>query len=149
MTKVDKVRMAFDIATVAAEYPHLEDILIEALYLNLMEHQGRQPELEEFREYVHRATSTLPEWRLWEMVVRPVTPSKEPPPVPVRSPRRGRPKGSRSSSRQRIIDTYRSLRTSYGRAPTQRELASNLDPPIARRTLQQHLREYDLPWPPE
>lgn len=145
MTKVDKVRMAFDTATVAAEYPHFEDVLIEALYGNLMEHQGRQPELDEFREYVRRATSSLPEWQLWEMLFRPVTPSEEPAP----SPRRGRPKGSRSSSRQGIIDTYRSLRTSYGRAPTQGELASNLDPPIAKRTLQQHLREYGLTWPPE
>lgn len=149
MTKVDKVRMAFDIATIAAESPYLEDILIEAHYANFVECEGRQPELDEFREYVRNATSKLPEWQLWEMVVGPGTTSKEPPPVPGRSPRRGRPKGSRSSSRRGIIDTYRSLRTSYGRPPTQGELASNLDPPIARRTLQQHLREYGLPWPPE
>jgi hypothetical protein len=149
MPKLDRVRMTADIATVWAEYPHLEDILIEALYGHFMECEERQPELAEFREYVRHATSSLPEWQLWEMVVGPGTPSEEPPPIPARNPRRGRPKGSRSSSRQGIVDTYRSLRASYGRAPTQRELASNLDPPIARRTLQQHLREYGLPWPPE
>jgi len=144
--KVDKVRMAFDIATVAAEYPYLEDILIEALYGNFIDCFGYQPELDEFREYVRRATSSLPEWQLWDMLFRTVKPSDEP---PAPSPRRGRPKGSRSSSRQGIVDTYRSLRTCYGRPPTQGELASNLDPPIAKRTLQQHLREYGLPWPPE
>ena len=112
-----------------------------------MEHQGRQPELDEFREYVHRITSSLPEWR----AVGDALPTRdaERGGTSVRSPRRGRPKGSRSSSRQAIIDTYRSLRASYGRPPTQGELASNLDPPIAKRTLQQHLREYGLTWPPE
>lgn len=149
MIKFDKVRRAFDVAAVAAEYPHLEEILIDALYGNFMETYERQPELDEFREYVRRAVSSLPEWRLWEMLSRPVAVSEEPPPVPAPRPRRGRPKGSRSSSRRTIIATYRSLRSSYGRPPTQGELASNLDPPIAKRTLQQHLREFGLPWPPE
>ena len=39
MTTVDRVRMAFDTATIAAEYPHLEDVPIEALYGNLMDHE--------------------------------------------------------------------------------------------------------------
>ena len=32
---------------------------------------------------------------------------------------------------------------------TQRELADNLSPRIAPRTLQQHLTDYGLPWPIE
>jgi hypothetical protein len=58
-----------------------------------MECYGYQQELDEFREYVRRATSSLPEWQLWDMLFQTVIPSDEP---PAPSPRRGRPKGSRS-----------------------------------------------------
>ncbi len=63
--------------------------------------------------------------------------------------RRGRPKGTRSVPRQQIIDRFRSLRTSYGRNPTQAELAANLNPRIEVRTLKDHLTDYDLVWPIE
>ncbi len=63
--------------------------------------------------------------------------------------RPGRPKGTRSVPRQQIIDRFRSLHANYGRHPTQRELADNLDPRIEPRTLQQHLADYGLPWPIE
>ena len=69
---------------------------------------------------------------------------------PRTGPRRpGRPKGTRSVTRDQIIDVFRSLRTNYGRAPTQAELAANLHPRIEPRTLQEHLTAYDLPWPIE
>jgi hypothetical protein len=65
-------------------------------------------------------------------------------------PRRpGRPKGTRSVTRDQIIDVFRTLRTNYGRAPTQVELAANLKPRIEIRTLQAHLDEYGLGWPIE
>jgi DNA-directed RNA polymerase specialized sigma subunit len=51
--------------------------------------------------------------------------------------------------RQQIIDVFRSLRTNYGRPPTQAELAANLSPRIEVRTLQEHLSDYGLPWPIE
>lgn len=62
---------------------------------------------------------------------------------------RGRPKGTRSVPKQQIIDRFRSLRTSYGRNPTQSELAANLNPRIEVRTLEDHLTDYDLAWPIE
>ena len=65
-------------------------------------------------------------------------------------PRRpGRPKGTRSVTRDEILEKFRSLRANYGRNPTQRELADNLNPRIEPRTLQQHLTDYGLPWPIE
>jgi hypothetical protein len=63
--------------------------------------------------------------------------------------RPGRPKGTRSVTRDQIIDVFRSLRTNSGRAPTQAELAANLHPRIEPRTLQEHLTDYGLPWPIE
>lgn len=63
--------------------------------------------------------------------------------------RRGRPKGSRTHRRDTIVDTFRRLRQGYGRRPTQSELVVNLDPRIGVRTLQEHLRDYRLPWPIE
>ena len=62
---------------------------------------------------------------------------------------RGRPKGTRTASRQQIVDAYRSFRVTTGKPPTQAQLAINLDPPVAQRTLQAWLREYGLPWPIE
>lgn len=70
-------------------------------------------------------------------------------PVVTAKPRRGRPKGTRSVPRQQIIDQFRSLWANYGRNPTQRELADNLQPRIEVRALQAHLTEYGLPWPIE
>jgi hypothetical protein len=69
---------------------------------------------------------------------------------PRTQPRRpGRPKGTRSVTRDQIIDVFHSLRSNYGRAPTQAELAANLKPRIELRTLQAHLSDYGLPWPIE
>lgn len=62
---------------------------------------------------------------------------------------RGRPKGTRSVTRDEIFEKFRSLRTNYGRNPTQAELAANLQPRIEVRALQAHLTEYDLSWPIE
>ena len=69
---------------------------------------------------------------------------------PRTGPRRpGRPKGTRSVTRDEILEKFRSFRANYGRNPTQRELADNLNPRIEPRTLQQHLTDYGLPWPIE
>jgi hypothetical protein len=62
---------------------------------------------------------------------------------------RGRPKGSRTVTRDQILTTFQQLRTQYGRAPTQRELCLSLEPRIEVRTLKAALDAYGLPWPIE
>ena len=73
-------------------------------------------------------------------------------PVPHTAPvarRRGRPPGTLSVSRDQYETTFRSLRLDYGRDPTQKELADNVDPRVGVRTLQKHLTTYGLNWPIE
>lgn len=77
----------------------------------------------------------------------PDPPPASPPQTPVR--RRGRPKGTRSVPKNQIVERFWSLRASYGRNPTQGELAENLEPPITVRTLGEHLDAYGLDWPIE
>ena len=86
-------------------------------------------------------------WRLEEILEAEAARQAEVLPSPSR--RRGRPKGTRTASRQQIVDAYRRLRSENGKAPTQAQLAANLDPPVGHRTLQAWLREYGLPWPIE
>jgi hypothetical protein len=50
----DPLIMSADIARVAAEHPELGDDLAQALYQHLVLIQGRQPALDELREYVDR-----------------------------------------------------------------------------------------------
>jgi hypothetical protein len=49
--------------------------------------------------------------------------------------------------RDQIVDVFRSLRARHGRRPTQAQLAANLNPRIAPRTLQGLLAENGLAWP--
>ena len=68
------------------------------------------------------------------------------------APRRrssGRPKGTRSATRDQIVEAFQTYRATHHRRPTQVQLAANLKPPIAVRTLQALLAEYGLPWPIE
>ena len=47
-------------------------------------------------------------------------------------------RGPRAASREpraEIVDAYRTLRAANGKAPTQAQLAANLEPPVGRRTL--------------
>jgi hypothetical protein len=53
----DPLLMSADIARVASERPELEEDLVQALYQHLVLVQGRQPTLEERREYVDRVSS--------------------------------------------------------------------------------------------
>lgn len=72
--------------------------------------------------------------------------ARKAPPIP-RPP--GRKAGSRKVGREAIISKFRELRRSFGRTPTQTELAANLEPKIGLRTLQDMLTDYGLPWPIE
>jgi hypothetical protein len=162
VSKLDPLLMRADIARVEDERPDLDHTIVRGLYEHFVDVRGRQPDLDEFREYVDRITSSI-EWLDLHQWFSPHEPTTEERAALLDGfgrglaagtaaegrRRPGRPKGSRSTSRQQIVGAYRSLRTRYGRAPTQGELASNLEPPIARRALQAHLKEYGLPWPPE
>lgn len=157
MPKLDSLLMRADIIQVEEDRPDLDAYIVRGLYLRFVDCQDRQPDLAEFRDYVDRITSSI-DWLDLHNLFSPHEPTVEEldaltergsnPGAPPGG-RRGRPKGSRSTTRQQVIDAYSSLRRRYGRPPSQAELASNLNPPIAKRTLQQHLKEYRLPWPPE
>ena len=62
---------------------------------------------------------------------------------------RGRPRGSHAVPRDQILATNARLRRSYGRPPTQEELAKALEPPVTVRTLRTYLQVYELGWPIE
>ena len=162
VAKLDRLLMRADINRVEVERPDLDHVIVRGLYEHFVDVQGRQPALDEFRDYVDRITSSIEWLDLFEQF-SPHAPSieeqeafgrQEPAeaspdrPQPQRA-RRGRPKGTRSASREQIIDAYRTFRDSHQRKPTQAQLAANLRPPIAPRTLQDLLREYRLPWPLE
>jgi hypothetical protein len=155
--KLDHWLMRADIIQVEEDRPDLDHTIVRGLYENFVECHGRQPDRDEFGEYVDRITSSI-EWLDLHNAFsrhRPTVEEAEALAQPTAQRagglargRRGRPKGTRLTSPQQLVSSYRSLHARYGRPPSQTELASNLQPPIAKRTLQQHLREYGLPWPP-
>jgi hypothetical protein len=53
----DPLLMSADIARVAAERPELDEDLVQGLYQHLVLIQGRQPTIDELREYVDRLSS--------------------------------------------------------------------------------------------
>lgn len=53
----DPLIMSADIARVASERPELDQDLVQALYQHLVLIQGRQPTIDELREYVDRVSS--------------------------------------------------------------------------------------------
>jgi len=57
MRNPDPLIMSADIARVAAERPQLGGELVQALYQHLVLIEGRQPSLDELREYVDRLSS--------------------------------------------------------------------------------------------
>jgi hypothetical protein len=159
----DRLAIQLDSATLIQERPDLDPRIVEGLYRHLSLVHGHPPALEEARAYVDRATRTLDLPTLWEQLDLPVPYDDEPaaeapaqtaaPALPSTTssprPRRGRPRGRRSATRQQIVERYHSLQASTGRPPTQAELASNLVPAIAARTLQKLLAEYGMVWPPD
>ena len=138
--------MVAEITQLQKEHPDVDPKIVGAVYMGYMR-RAKPPSIEEARDYVQRViTNVDPDVLRREFdMIKPAAEEEATEP----KPRRGRPKGTRSVPRQQIIEVFRSLRKNYGRAPTQAELAANLNPPIERRTLQAHLKDYGLPWPIE
>ena len=57
MRHPDPLIMSADIARVASERPELGEELVQALYNNFVFFEGRQPRLDQFRDYVDRVSS--------------------------------------------------------------------------------------------
>jgi hypothetical protein len=127
----DRVLVRSAVETLIEEYPDLQDFTVKALYEHFVGFYGRVPEYEEIARYFRRVTP-MGEQALWEELFELDEHGRL---VGVLSPaaadgagaRRGRPKGSRSVTRQQIVDTYRALREGTGRPPTQAQLATNLE----------------------
>lgn len=144
MRHPDPLIMSADIARVASERPELGGELIQALYQHLVLIEGRQPAIDELRDYVDRLSS-LDEHALRQRLGL-VARRRRGPRAPAK-PGRGRPKGSGQLAVVSVRTSYQALRTEHNRRPTQQELASSLD--VAVRTLQDFLRAHDLKWPLE
>lgn len=131
----------------------LDPALVEAIHAHLVVMDGRPPDRDLLVAYVTGLVARVDEEtlraRLQLPPLAPPWPEAGPAAAPAPVRHRGRPKGTRTASRQQIIGVYRSLRVTTGKRPTQAQLAINLEPPVAQRTLQAWLREYGLPWPIE
>jgi len=145
MRHPDPLIMSADIARVALERPELGEELVQALYQHLVLIEGRQPAIDELREYVDRLSS-LDEHALRQRLGL-VARRKRGPRAPVK-PGRGRPKGTGLLTAAIVRSTNSALRTELqGRAPTQEALASRLE--VSVRTLQDFLKANGLRWPLE
>lgn len=143
MRRSDPLLMLADIAQVASERPELDETTVQALYQNLVLTQGKQPTIDEARDYVDRLISNLGEHALRRRLgLGPRRKRRRQAPV---TPRRGRPKGSGQLSLGAVTASYSALRSERNRRPTQPELASRLD--VAVRTLQDFLKANGLRWP--
>ena len=163
VTDLDNLRRSADIRRGLEMNPDRDDFIVEGLYAHFVAVHERQPEGDEFPEYVHLISSTHEWGELWELFspgsplteeekaarLRRVMPLMTVGPADGRRRRPGRPKGTRSATRDQLIEAFRTYRATHRRRPTQVQLAANLKPPIAVRTLQDLLAEYGLPWPLE
>jgi hypothetical protein len=150
------------IERVGAEFPTMEPDLMERIYEQLVVALLRQPTEDEYRARVAELS------RFDDATVRclhGLSPKsgarasggrrRTAVPVPAetaaggRQRHPGRPKGTRSVSRDQIIEAFQTFRAMHHRRPTQVQLAANLKPPVAVRTLQALLAGYGLPWPIE
>ncbi len=144
MSRSDPLLMLADIVEVASERPELDRRMVQAMYQNYVLTQGRQPTIQQARDYIDRLTSRLDEATLRQMLGL-VAPRKRGPRAPAK-PKRGRPKGTGLLTAAIVRSNNSALRTELqGRAPTQEALASRLE--VSVRTLQDFLRANGLGWP--
>lgn len=145
MSRSDPLLMLADIVEVASERPELDRGMVQAIYQNYILTQGRQPTIEQARDYIDRLTSRLDEATLRQRLGL-VAPRKRGPRAPG-PPKRGRPKGSGQLTIEAVRTSHTALRREHNRRPTQQQLASRLD--VAVRTLQDFLQANDMRWPLE
>jgi hypothetical protein len=154
----DHIRREADIAEVARGFPDLDPSTVAGVHAHLTELYGEPPRRAELRDYVAEMSASLDEPRLRELLGLTAQLAPAPTPTPATNPapadrpsaivrHRGRPRGTRTASREEIVEAFWALRATTGRPPTQAQLAANLDPPVGPRTLQAWLREYGLGWP--
>lgn len=144
MRHPDPLIMSADIARVASERPELGEELVQALYQHLVLIEGRQPAIDELRDYVDRLSSL--DDRTLRLRLGLIA-SRKRGPRPAARPRRGRPRGSGQLSMEAVRTSHATLRRELSRRPTQQQLASRLD--VAVRTLQDFLQANDVKWPLE
>ena len=145
MSNPDPLVMSADIARMASERPELDEELIQALYQHLVLIEGRQPTIDELRQYVDRVSS-LDQGKLRQRLGLGAR-RRRPPRGPAK-PGRGRPKGTGLLTMAIVSDGNRALRAERkGRAVTQESLAERLE--VSQRTLQDFLKANNLAWPLE
>ena len=142
MSHPDPLIMSADIARMASERPELGEELTRALYQHLVLIEGRQPTIDELRDYVERVSS-LDEHILRQQLG--LVAQRRPGRPAATKPGRGRPRGSGQLTVGAVKASHQAFRAEHGRRPTQEELASGLD--VAARSLQRFLRDQDLGWP--
>ena len=142
MRHPDPLIMSADIARVASERPEMGEELVRALYQHLVLIGGRQPTIDELREYVDRVSS-LDQDKLRQRLGLAVRRGRARPDPTKAS--RGRPKGSGQMTEATVRASYQAFRAEHSRGPTQEELAFRLD--VAGRTLQRFLKTHDMAWP--
>ena len=143
MRHPDPLIMSADIARVASERPELGEELVQALYQHLVLIEGRQPAIDELREYVDRLSS-LDEQALRQRLGL-VARRRRGHGAPAK-PGRGRPKGTGLLTAALVRSNNTALRSEHqGRSPTQDALASRLE--VSVRTLQDFLKANGLRWP--
>ncbi len=145
MSHPDPLIMSADIARMAFERPELEEELVQAIYQHLVLIEGRQPTIDELREYVDRVSS-LDQDKLRQRLGLGAR-RRRAPRGPAK-PGRGRPKGTGLLTMTIVRDGNRALRAERkGRAVTQDALAERLE--VSARTLQDFLKANNLAWPLE
>lgn len=145
MSRSDPLLMLADIAQVASERPEVDEALVRAIYQHLVLTRGRQPTIQQARDYIDHLTSRIDEETI-RRTLGLVAPRKVGPRAPAKA-RRGRPKGSGQLTMEAVRASHAALRSERNRRPTQQQLASTLD--VAVRTLQDFLGANDLTWPLE
>jgi hypothetical protein len=152
MSSLDPLLMSADITLLEAERPDLDVVLIAAIYHHLLAIEGRQPSLDEFREYVEHVSCLGEEALRQHLGLELRRPRRRPQAVerPTGASARrdsgvGRPRGTGLLTVEAVRAAHQAVRAERGRQPTQEALAERLE--VSRRTLQGFLKANGLSWP--
>ncbi len=149
LPRSDPLLMLADVTRLVAEHWGGDEALIRAIYEHQIATTGRQPTLQQARDYLDHLVARLDDATLRETLgLAPATRAPRVPDTPTpKSPARpklGRPNGS-GLDVAAVRATYQALCTEHHRRPTQEELATRLD--VAARSLQRFLRAHGVAWP--